>query len=56
MFDDHVNMAKNDDMEIAEASWRTLELEWEGVVAGLGKWLGKTDLISGATAVLSDKE
>jgi hypothetical protein len=56
MFDDHVNMAKNDDMEIAEASWRTLELEWEGVVAGLGKWLGKTDLISGATDVLSDEE
>lgn len=53
MFDDHVNMAKNDDMEVAEASWRTLELEWENVVSGISHWLGRNDTITNATEVLS---
>ncbi len=53
MFDDHVNMAKNDDMDVAEMSFRTLELEWEDVVAGLADWLGKKDSMVSATEVLA---
>ncbi len=53
IMDDHVNMAKNDDMETAEVAFRTMELEWENVVVGLGKWLGKDDVIASSTMVLS---
>ncbi len=56
MFDDHVNMAKNQDMDIAEASWRNLELEWEHVVSGFSQWLGRNDTITSATEILAKDE
>lgn len=55
IFDDHVNMAKDGHMDIAESSWRNLELEWEAAVSGLNHWLGRKDTISNATAILTDK-
>ncbi|SEQ40192.1 Response regulator receiver domain-containing protein [Lachnospiraceae bacterium NE2001] len=52
-FDDHVNMAKDDNMDIAESNWRTLVAEWENVVSGLAGWLGKSSIQLGATEILT---
>ena len=52
-FDDHVNMAKDDNLDIAESNWRTLVAEWENVVSGLAGWLGKSSIQLGATEILT---
>ena len=51
-FDDHVNMAKEDSLDVAESNWRSLVDEWENVVSGVAGWLGKTDVRLGTTEVL----
>ena len=51
-FDDHVNMAKEDSLDVAESNWRSLVDEWENVVSGVAAWLGKTDVHIGTTEVL----
>ncbi|MCR5213441.1 MAG: response regulator [Eubacterium sp.] len=48
-FDDHVNMAKDDTLDVAETNWRSLVVEWENVVVGLAAWLGKTSVQVGST-------
>ena len=48
-FDDHVNMAKDDTLEVAETNWRSLVVEWENVVVGLASWLGKSSVQVGST-------
>ena len=52
-FDDHVNMAKDDNLDIAESNWRRLIVEWENVVSGIAGWLGKTSIQLGSTEVLT---
>ena len=52
-FDDHVNMAKEDNLDVAETNWRGLVVEWENVISGLSSWLGKTNVQLGATDVLT---
>ena len=52
-FDDHVNMAKDDSLDIAEGNWHQLVLNWENVVQGFAKWLGKKDIQLGTTSVLT---
>ena len=52
-FDDHVNMAKDDSLDIAEGNWHSLVLNWENVVSGFAKWLGKKDIQLGNTNVLT---
>lgn len=54
-FDDHVNMAKDDSLDVAESNWQSLVIEWESVIAGLAKWVGKNDIQLGATEVLTTK-
>jgi len=54
-FDDHVNMAKDDSLDVAESNWQSLVSEWENVIAGLAKWVGKNDIQLGATEVLTAK-
>ena len=54
-FDDHVNMAKDDSLDVAEMNWQSLVSEWENVIAGLAKWVGKNDIQLGATEVLTAK-
>ena len=51
-FDDHVNMAKEDSLEIAESNWQNLVSEWEKVVAGFSKWMGKEGLQTDRTDIL----
>ena len=51
-FDDHVNMAKEDSLDVAESNWRSLVVEWENVVSGVANWLGKRDIRLGTTEVL----
>lgn len=51
-FDDHVNMAKDDSLDVAESNWRALVVEWENVVSGLANWLGKDNVQIGSTEVL----
>lgn len=51
-FDDHVNMAKADTLDVAESNWQSLVTEWEKVVAGISKWLGKTTEVSNSTEIL----
>ena len=51
-FDDHVNMAKDDSLDVAESNWQSLVNEWENVVSGLGKWMGKESVKIGKTEVL----
>lgn len=52
-FDDHVNMAKDDSLDIAEGNWHKLVINWENVVTGFAKWLGKSDTQLGTTSVLT---
>lgn len=52
-FDDHVNMAKDDSLEVAEINWRTLVAEWENVVSGFADWLGKSSVQLGSTDILT---
>jgi len=40
IFDDHVNMAKDDSLDVAEVTWTKLIREWERVTAGFCGWLG----------------
>ena len=54
-FDDHVNMAKEDSLEIAEINWKNLMMEWERVVSGLALWLGKSDVFLQADSVINSK-
>ena len=51
-FDDHVNMAKADTLDVAESNWQALVSEWEKVVAGISAWRGKTNEVSNSTDVL----
>ena len=51
-FADHVNMAKDDSLDVAESNWRALVVEWENVVSGLANWLGKDNVQIGSTEVL----
>ncbi len=51
-FDDHVNMAKADTLDVAESNWQALVSEWEKVVAGISSWRGKTNEASNSTDVL----
>ena len=51
-FDDHVNMSKDDSLDVAESNWHSLVNEWENVVSGVAAWLGKTDVHIGTTEVL----
>ena len=39
-FDDHVNMAKEEDLEVAEIHFRRMMEEWENVTSGFCDWLG----------------
>ncbi|MBO4863369.1 MAG: response regulator [Eubacterium sp.] len=52
ILDDHVNMAKDDSLDVAESSWQSLIDEWEKVVGGLSSWLGKTNEVSSTTEIL----
>ncbi len=52
-FDDHVNMAKDDSLDVAETNWRTLIVEWENVVSGVAGWLGKDNVQLGSTEFLT---
>ncbi|MBO6162409.1 MAG: hypothetical protein J6O53_04050 [Eubacterium sp.] len=42
LFDDHVNMSKDDSLDIAEGIWRKALLAWERVVSGVADYLGRT--------------
>ena len=39
IFDDHVNMSKDDSLDIAERLWGSALLEWERVVSGIARYL-----------------
>ncbi len=52
IFDDHVNMSKDDSLDVAEGNWQSLITEWESVITGLSEWLGKTTEVSNSTDVL----
>ncbi|MBO4591717.1 MAG: response regulator [Eubacterium sp.] len=54
-FDDHVNMAKDDILDVAESNWQALVSEWETVIGGLAAWVGKNDIQLGLTEVLTAK-
>ncbi len=41
LFDDHVNMSKDDSLDIAEGNWLKTLLAWERVVAGVADYLGR---------------
>lgn len=41
IFDDHVNMSKDDSLDIAERLWGKALLAWERVVSGVALYLGK---------------
>jgi FOG: CheY-like receiver len=46
IFDDHVNMAKDDTLEVAQNNWKSLVSEWKYVVAGMADWLGKPEYVT----------
>ncbi|MBR6172859.1 MAG: response regulator [Eubacterium sp.] len=47
LFDDHVNMSKDDSLDIAETTWMKTMLDWEKVVVGVASCLGRdVDLIA----------
>ena len=48
IFDDHVNMAKDDTLEVANKNWKNLVSEWKYVVAGMADWLGKPEYVQSA--------
>ena len=52
-FDDHVNMTKDDSLDVAEGNWHNLVMVWENVVSGISGWLGKTSIQLGSTEVLT---
>ena len=45
IFDDHVNMAKDDTFEVAQKNWKTLLKEWRYVVTGMADWLGEPEIV-----------
>ena len=45
IFDDHVNLAKEDTLEVAQENWKKLISEWKYVVAGMADWLGKPEYV-----------
>jgi len=42
LFDDHVNMSKDDSLDVAEGTWVKSLLAWERVVAGVADYLGRS--------------
>ena len=42
IFDDHVNMSKDDSLDIAEHLWGSALLEWERVVSGIAIYLRRS--------------
>ena len=48
IFDDHVNLAKEDTLEVAQENWKTLLAEWRYVVVGMADWLGKQEYVQSA--------
>ena len=54
-FDDHVNMVKDDSLDVAESNWQALNAEWENVTNGFSIWLGKKnpqEIQTGSTEIL----
>ena len=45
MFDDHVNMAKDDTFDVAQNNWKRLLKEWRYVVTGMADWLGEPEIV-----------
>lgn len=45
IFDDHVNMAKDDTFEVAQKNWKSLLKEWRYVVTGMADWLGEPEIV-----------
>lgn len=43
MFDDHVNMAKDDSLDVAGDHWEMLRSVWKHVVTGLSAWLADNE-------------
>ena len=41
LFDDHVNMSKDDSLDVAEAIWGKALIAWERVVHGIAMYLGR---------------
>ena len=41
LFDDHVNMSKDDSLDVAEAIWGKTLIAWERVVHGIAMYLGR---------------
>ncbi|MCR5543191.1 MAG: response regulator [Eubacterium sp.] len=54
-FDDHVNMSKDDSLDVAESNWQSLVTEWEKVISGFAKWLEKESVQIGGTEILVRK-
>ena len=47
LFDDHVNMSKDDSLDVAEGTWLKTLLAWERVVSGVADYLERTvDLVA----------
>lgn len=44
MFDDHVNMAKDDGLDVAEKHLKKLRREWERTVNALRRWIDSQDI------------
>ncbi len=42
IFDDHVNMSKDDSLDVAAATWGRTLLAWERVVSGVAIYLGRS--------------
>lgn len=53
VFDDHVNMAKDESLEVAESKWIALRGEWAEVVSGLADWLGMKDIGLSSSEIIS---
>lgn len=53
VFDDHVNMAKDESLEVAESKWIALRGEWAEVVSGLADWLGMKDIDVSSSEIIS---
>ena len=54
-FDDHVNMVKDDSLDVAESNWQALNAEWENVTNGFSIWLGNKnpqEIQTGSTEIL----
>ncbi len=45
-FDDNVNMAKDDGLDIARKNWKKLFREWSFVVESLSEWVGREEIES----------